>query len=109
MGAEPGKDVCRVPATAPWAPEGDYCVTRVLADLNLPNAGSPSPRGTINNPDFPADGNVVSKPLAPGRERSGATETWRMERVPWGKHRRDGISSYFSYCFSTGALGISVV
>lgn len=108
-GMEPGKDVCPVSVTAPLAPAGDYHVTRLQTDLNLPNTGSPSLRGTINNPDFPADGNAVSKPIAPGRKRSQGAETWRMERVPWGKRSRDRISFYFPYCVSVGAFGISVV
>lgn len=80
---------------APSAPAADYPVTRSQADLNLSNTGSPSLRGTINNPDFPADGNAVSKTVAPERKRSRGAETRRMERVPWGKRRRDGIASYF--------------
>ena len=108
-GAEPGKDVCRVSVTAPLAPAGDYRVTCLQADLNLPNTGSPSLRGTINNPDFPADGNAVSKPIAPGRKRSQGAEMWRMERVPWGKWRRAGIASYFPSCVSIRASGISIV
>lgn len=109
VGAELGKDARRVTVTAPLAPAGDYRVTRLQADLNLPNMGSPSLRGTINNPGFPADGSTVSKPIAPGRKCSRGTETWRMERVPWGKWRRDGISSYFPYCVSVRAFGISIV
>lgn len=95
--------------TAPSAPAGDYRVTRLQADLNLPNTGSPSPRGTINNPDFPADGTAVSKPIAPGRKRSQGAETWRMERVPWGKWRRDAIATYIPSCVSIRDFGISVV
>ena len=108
-GAELGKDVCRVSVTAPLTPAGDYHVMRLEADLNLPNTGSPSLRGTINNPDFPADGNAVSKPIAPARKHSQGAEAWRMERVPWGKWRSSGIASYFPYCMSVGAFRISFV
>lgn len=73
-GTEPEQDVCRLCITGPLAPAGDYRVTRLQADLNLPNTGSPSLRGTINSPDFPADGNAVSKPIAPGRKCSQGAE-----------------------------------
>uniref|UniRef100_A0A8C3DM19 Tetraspanin-7 n=1 Tax=Corvus moneduloides TaxID=1196302 RepID=A0A8C3DM19_CORMO len=55
-----GQDLRRGSVTAPSAPAADYPVTRSQADLNLSNTGSPSLRGTINNPDFPADGNAIT-------------------------------------------------
>lgn len=106
-GAELAQDLCRVAVTAPSAPTADYRVTCLQADLNLSNTGSPSLRGTINNPDFPADGNAGSEAVAPGRKRSRGARAWRMGIVPWGKRRRDRIASCFPYCVSIRDFGIS--
>jgi len=84
---------------------GDYRVTRLLADPNLPNAGSPSWRGTVSSPDFPADGRAVSKPFT----GEGAFMGRRVDRAPWGEQRRDGVSSHFLCCVSIRAFGIGVV